>query len=113
MNYYQAPYKAALVRCCELGLLEESVDLDALLSLNAAGIRKYFDELWLDQSVLEATKKDDFANLETVVNRLGKEYIDTGYLSERTLSKARQNMRMLYYSTSIKGERFRFAGMPI
>lgn len=102
MNYYQAPYMSVLIRCYELGLPGNGAISSELLNLDRDDVRGRFVELWLDDSILEATKKDDYAHLEAVVARLGNEYIRDSYLNERTLSKVLQNMRMLY--SEIKGE---------
>lgn len=96
MNYYQAPYMAVLIRCLELRLLEEGTVLQELLEVDASEIRERFVELWLDESILNATKRDDFLHIEAVVKRFGTEYVQEEYLNERTLKKVLQNMRQLY-----------------
>ena len=58
--------------------------------------------MWLDDSILEATKKDDYVHLEEMVAYFGEEYIKDSYLNERTLKKVMQNMRPLYFE--IKGD---------
>lgn len=102
MNYYEVPYMAALIRCYELGLPEAGSVSEELLNVDSDTIKDKFIQLWLDYSILEATKKDDYSNLETVVNWFGREYIKDSYLNERTLNKVLQNMRALYFD--IKGE---------
>lgn len=102
MNYYQAPYMAVLIRCYELGLPDTDSISEGLLNIEQAAIRERFNELWLDDSVLNATKKDDYNHIEAVVKRFGSEYIRDSYLNKRTLEKVLQNMRTLY--SDIKGE---------
>lgn len=102
MNYYQVPYMAVLIRCYELGLPDHSSVSEELLNVERDSIRERFIDLWLDDSILTATKKDDFAHLKAVVTRLGKEYIQDSYLNERTLKKVLQNIQVLY--EEIKGE---------
>lgn len=102
MNYYQAPYMAVLIRCYELGLPDNGSVSEELLNVERDSVRERFVDLWLDDSILEATKKDDYVHLEAVVARLGNEYIKDSYLNERTLKKVIQNMRLLY--AEIKGE---------
>ncbi len=102
MNYYQVPYMAALIRCYELGLPDDNSVSEELLNVERDSIRKRFVDLWLDDSILDATKKDDYAHLEAEVARCGKEYIKDSYLNERTLKKVIQNMQALY--AEIKGE---------
>lgn len=102
MNYYQAPYMAVLIRCYELGLPDTDSISEELLNVNRDYIRERFIELWLDDSILNATKKDDYTRLETVVVHFGEEYIKDSYLNKRTLERVLQNMRKLY--SEIKGE---------
>lgn len=102
MNYYQVPYMAVLIRCYELGLPGTESISEELLCVSRNGIRERFIDLWLDDSILEATKKDDYLHLEAVVTRFGNECINDSYLNERTLKKVLQNMQALY--SEIKGE---------
>lgn len=102
MNYYQAPYMAVLIRCYELGLPDDNSISEELLNIDLDSVRERFIDLWLDVSVLDATKKDDYVHLEALVERFGNEYISDSYLSKRTLEKVIQNMRALY--SDIKGE---------
>lgn len=102
MNYYQAPYMAVLIRCYELGLPESDTIEEKLLNVDSEFIRRRFIELWLDESILDASKKDDFPQLVALVERFGKEYIQDSYLNERTLKKVLHNMQTLY--SEIKGD---------
>ncbi len=101
MSYFEVPYMAALIRCYELNLLKCGDTLEGLLQVNNESIRKEFERLWLDESILEASKKDDYAKLEYLVREVGKSYQDE-FINERTVQKALQNMRILY--EQIKGE---------
>lgn len=102
MNYYQVPYMAVLIRCYELGLPKTCSLSEELLNVEQEDIRARMNELWLDESILDATKKDDYRHIEALVASFGKECIDESYLNERTLKKVLQNMRTLY--CDIKGE---------
>lgn len=102
MNYYQVPYMAALVRCYELDLPESNQIREELLDINRRQMKNRFIDLWLDDSILDATNKDDFLHLERVVEHFGNECIREDYLNERTLKKVLQNMRTLY--AEIKGD---------
>lgn len=102
MNYYQAPYMAVLIRCYELGLPDTCRIPTELLNMGQDTIRKRFNELWLDDHILDATKKDDYVHIEAMVKRFGDEFIRDSYLNKRTLEKVLQNMRTLYLD--IKGD---------
>ncbi len=102
MAYYQVPYMAALIRCYELELLETTSNSDALLNVTRNGIKEKFDELWLDESILKATNKDDYAHLLNLVKRKGNEYVENFYINQCTLQKVLKNMDKLY--AKIKGE---------
>lgn len=51
---------------------------------------------------MDASNKDDYIAVERVVKRMGMEYLQEGYLNERTLRMVLQNMNSLY--REIKGE---------
>ena len=102
MNYYQTPYMAVLIRCYELELPDSNAVSEGLLNVDAEFIRRRFDELWLDGTILDASRRDDFPQMEALVERFGGECVRDSYLNERTLKKVLQNMRALY--SEIKGE---------
>lgn len=102
MSYYEVPYMSVLVRCCELGLSGINSISEKLLGIGKEIVRDKFLELWLDGRILEATKKDDYAQLEAMVERIGKANMEDAYINGRTLKKVLQNMRSLYLE--IKGE---------
>ncbi len=102
MNYFKVPYMAALIRCYELNLLESGETLELLINAKSELIRHEFKRLWLDGNILNATKKDDFELLESVVAFFGKKYVEDELISERSVTKALQNMRDIY--CNIKGE---------
>lgn len=102
MNYYQAPYMAVLIRCYELDLPDSNYISEDLLNVDEGYVRTRFSDLWLDSSILSASKKDDFPQIHALVERFGKEYIQDSYINERTLKKVLQNMRTLY--SEIKGD---------
>jgi hypothetical protein len=93
---------AVLIRCYELDLPESNSIAEELLNVDRTFVRNRFIELWLDDAILCASKKDDFPQLEVLVERFGKECIQDSYLNERTLKKVMKNMRTLY--SEIKGE---------
>lgn len=102
MSYYQVPYMAVIIRCLELELIEGNALPEQLFNFDRAKVRQKMADLWLDESVMDASNKDDYSHIEAVVERLGKKYIEDEYINERTLKKVLQNMRVLY--TKIKGE---------
>ncbi|MBQ4284256.1 MAG: ImmA/IrrE family metallo-endopeptidase [Lachnospira sp.] len=102
MNYYEAPYMAVLIRCYELGLPDANNISEEIMHVCRDVIRERFIELWLDERILDATKRDDYMHIEKVVERFGHEYIEDEYMNKRTLGKVIQNMRKLY--SEIKGD---------
>ena len=102
MSYFEVPYMAALIRCYELKLLESGDTLKELIQMKAEDVRAEFARLWLDESILEATKKDDYEKFESLIRYFGEEYQKDGYFNQRALQKAVKNMRILY--EKIKGE---------
>lgn len=102
MNYYQAPYMAVLIRCYELGLIENNHVSEDLFYMNMEEIKQAFQACWLDESILEATRRDDYDILKSVVARFGAEFTQDAYINQRTLDKVLKNMDRLY--AEIKGE---------
>ena len=102
MAYYQVPYMSVLIRCYELNLSENNCISADLLNVSREKMKEKFEELWLDDSVLYTPNKDDYLLIEAVVKKLGKEYIENGYINKRTLTKVLKNMQDLY--KKIKGE---------
>jgi Zn-dependent peptidase ImmA (M78 family) len=102
MSYYQVPYMAVLIRCLELELITENMLPEQLFHFDRIQIKQKLAELWLDESIMDASNRDDYSRIENIVERLGKEYMEDEYINERTLKKVLQNMRELY--TKIKGE---------
>lgn len=102
MSYYQVPYMAVLIRCLELGLIVGSDELDVLFSVDRDQIKHQLIELWLDESIMEPSLRDDYIQIEALVSRFGEEFIEAEYINERTVGKALKNMAVLY--KKIKGE---------
>ena len=102
MSYYQVPYMAVLVRCLELELIERNALSQQLFDFDREQTRKKLADLWLDERIMDASNRDDYSHIETLIENVGKEYIGDGYINERTLKKVLQNMHELY--TKIKGE---------
>lgn len=101
MSYYQVPYMAVLIRCYELELIENNCVPKELLEVSQDFLRERCRWLWLDDAILKATHKDDYLQLEAVVELVGNEYVQEGYLNERNLNLILHNMRTLH--DQIKG----------
>lgn len=96
MNYYEVPYPALLIRCYALGLLDSGETLKELLQVTSAQIQAEFHRLWLDESLLKPTLRDDYARLEQLVKNTGEAYVQEEYLKPRTLSIVLSNMKSIY-----------------
>lgn len=102
VSYYQVPYMAVLIRCLELDLLPCDAITEELLSPKREAVRQKLTDLWLDETIMDASLRDDYPRMESLVERLGKEYSRDGYINDRTVSKALRCMREL--SSRIKRE---------
>ena len=102
MSYYQVPYMAALIRCLELKLISGSVFPESFFNLDRTEIRRRMADLWLDESIMDASGKDEFSHMEKFVREQGKTYIESNYINECTLKKVLYNMYELH--TKIRGE---------
>ena len=102
MSYYQVPYMAVLIRSFELGLISQNAVQEKTFNIERNQIKQKLNDLWLDESIMESSKKDDYMHIEALVGRYGQELINEGLVNERTVKKVLKNMRELY--TKIKGE---------
>lgn len=102
MAYYEVPYMAVLIRCYELKLPDGNSISNDLLGATREKIIEKCELLWLDENILCASNKDDYLRIETIVEKIGKEYTQSEYIDELTLEKVIHNMRELYIK--IKGE---------
>ena len=102
MSYYQVPYVAVLIRCLQLGLIVGNSELNELFSIDRAQVKQRLTELWLDESIMAPSFRDDYIHIEALVSRIGQEFIEDKYINERTVSKALENIRELY--AKIRGE---------
>ncbi|SDP36388.1 ImmA/IrrE family metallo-endopeptidase [Selenomonas ruminantium] len=101
MSYYQVPYMAVLIRSLELGMIARSEVREETFNIERDHINEKLKDLWLDESIMEPSRKDDYAHIETVVSTVGKEFVEDEYINKRTVNKALKNMRELYLK--IKG----------
>lgn len=101
MSYYQVPYMSVLIRCLELKLINASKISNKLFNSNRDDIKRKLNDLWLDESIMDASKRDDYTHIEAIVKKIGEDYIGEEYINEYTLNKVLHNMRELY--TKIKG----------
>lgn len=103
MSYYQVPYMAVLIRCLELKLISGNSIPEELFNMDRSLIRKKLSDLWLDESIMDVSGRDDYSHIEMIVEGAGREYIEDEYINEYTLNKVLQNMRKLY--AKIKGSK--------
>ena len=101
MSYYQVPYMSVLIRSLELELIARNELKDEYFKNERSQISYNLNDLWLDISIMEPSMKDDFIHVEALVDRFGKEFVEDGYINERTVHKALNNIRELY--SKIKG----------
>lgn len=102
MSYYEVPFMAVFIRCLELNLITGNTMPEEVFNFNRVQIKQKLSDLWLDESIMEPSHKDDYSHIEAIVRNVGEKYIEAGYINERTLVKVLQNMCELY--KKIKGE---------
>ena len=102
MAYYQTPYMAVLIRSLELQLIARNEMQKEVFNVERDYVRQKMNDLWLDESIMNPSRKDDYAYMETMVSRIGKEFVEDEFINERTVNKVLKNMRELY--TRIKGK---------
>lgn len=102
MSYYQVPFMAALIRCLELNLIARDAVQESFFTIDRDKIKNRLADMWLDEGIMEPSRRDDYIHIEAVVKVFGNKFIEDQYMKERTLRKALSNMRELY--VMIKGE---------
>ena len=102
MSYYQVPYMAVLIRSLELRMIARNDVQEEVFNIGRDYIKQKMNDLWLDESIMEPSRKDDYLHIEDVVSRVGKGFVEDGLINERTVNKALKNMRELY--AKIKGK---------
>ena len=85
-----------MIRCLELRLIAGNAVTEGLLNHDRTQIKQKLADLWLDEAIMEPSKKDDYLHVEAIVKKFGKKYVEDGYINERTLDKVLHNMRELY-----------------
>ena len=96
MNYFEAPYMAVLIRCYELELLKAGDLLKELLDVDKEFVKDEFAKLWLEEDLLQPTKKDTFQQFLRILYYYGELYLKKDYINERTYKKAIKNVVELY-----------------
>ncbi len=95
MSYFETPYMATLIRCCELDLISMEELTVSLMQVGKNDIFEAFTKLWLDPGVLEATNRDDYANVEKLVEMIGEDYLREGIINQRTVDLVKKNMNVI------------------
>lgn len=96
MNYFEVPYMAVVIRAYELNLLPDGDMLQELLNVSGQMIEDEFATLWLDERILQATCRDDYARLEHVVKQIGTQCEHDEILDSVTTTTILNNMRKIY-----------------
>lgn len=95
MSYFEVPYMAAVIRAYELNLLSDGKLLASLLEADMKEIELEFSKLWLDESILHHTGRDDSIRLERLVGEIGEQYVEKDVLSKNTLDKIIKNINKI------------------
>lgn len=93
MDYFKAPFMAVYIRCYELGLLTGT---PRYLDISPETVQSEFEKLWLDTKDLKPSRIDNSEYLIKRVNDKGAEYLEKGYINERTLHEVQKNIATLF-----------------
>lgn len=96
MSYFEVPYMAALIRAYELDLLSGGKLLEALLNVDAADVELEFSRLWLDDTILHSTARDDYGRLQELIKKVGKKYTEEEILNKDVIDKILVNISKIY-----------------
>lgn len=96
MSYFEVPYMAALIRAYELDLLSDGSILESLMQVDAMALEQEFSRLWLDDTIMSATKRDDYSRLKVLINKIGEEYTEEEILTKVELDIILDNISKIY-----------------
>ena len=78
-----------------MDLLSDGEFLKKLLDVESGQIEHEFSRLWLDESVLHNTGRDDSERLENLVKVVGNQCVWKGILNENSVDKILENIRKI------------------
>lgn len=96
MSYFEVPYMAVLIRCCELKLLPDNKALERLLTVDKKMLEEEFARLWLNEELLRPTFRDEYRKFRTLVVEKGFVNVKNGLMSEQTTHKIVKKMDSIY-----------------
>ena len=97
MSYFEVPYMAVLIRCCELKLLPHSEIVERLLNVDKRMLEKEFTRLWLNEELLCPTFRNEYGKFRNLVVEKGIENVKCGLMSEHTTKKIIKKMDSMYH----------------
>lgn len=96
MSYFEVPYMAALIRCCELKLLSDNKVLERLLNADKRMLEEEFARLWLNEELLRPTFRNEYGKFRKLVVEKGIDNVNRGLMSEQTTNKIVKKMDSIY-----------------
>lgn len=96
MSYFEVPYMAVLIRCCELKLLPDNKALERLITVDKKMLEEEFARLWLNEELLRPTFRDEYTKFRTLVVEKGFVNVKNGLMSEQTTHKIVKKMDSIY-----------------
>lgn len=97
MSYFEVPYMSVVIRCYELGLLEEDSELVKwLLEMEREKIAAEFNRKWLDETILLPSKRDDYPRFREMISREGESLVERGIYSKRQVEMILESMQEFY-----------------
>ena len=98
MSYFEVPYMAVLIRCCELKLFTHHEAIEHLLNVDKKMLEKEFARLWLNEELLCPTFRDEYEKFRSFVIEKGAENVESGLMSEYTTKKIIKKMDSIYHT---------------
>lgn len=96
MNFFKAPYMAVVIRLYELGLFPDGTVLKELLAVGQNQILDEFNRLWLEDTILYPSQKNDYEKLEFLVKAKGALCVERDIMGEGNVKNIISNMRRIY-----------------
>lgn len=101
MSYFEVPYTSVLVRCLELNLIDDGINVEELFFNDKDKMKTALTKLWLNDKILESCDIDENQAMENLVKDVGFNFVKEEFTTEYALNKVLDNMSVLH--KKIKG----------
>ncbi len=93
---FGAPFVAAAIRIFELGLCNDTHELELLLNMQKEEVYELYEKYWLNTEYLKPTNRNQFAALKSLMGAEAEKLEQEGLLSNRDAEYILKKLEQLY-----------------